>query len=107
MFFYSRHIPLSLDGVEIISNGSGSYMELRKAYVTVDLVKSATFKSGGAYLLSNLRGCDGQRIYFNGCSCVAVNGEIVSRGLQFALHDVVSTHVLYFCILLLEINICR
>ncbi|XP_047517779.1 glutamine-dependent NAD(+) synthetase [Pieris napi] len=84
----SRHIPLSLDGVEIISNGSGSYMELRKAYVTVDLVKSATFKSGGAYLFSNLRGCDGQRIYFNGCSCVAVNGDIVSRGLQFALKDV-------------------
>lgn len=76
--------------MEIIANGSGSYMELRKAYVTVDLVKSATFKSGGAYLFSNLRGCDGQRIYFNGCSCVAVNGEIVSRGLQFALHDVVS-----------------
>lgn len=90
MFISSRHIPLSLDGVEIISNGSGSYMELRKAYVTVDLVKSATYKSGGAYLFSNLRGCDGQRIYFNGCSCVAVNGEIVNRGLQFALNDVVS-----------------
>ncbi|KOB67091.1 putative glutamine-dependent NAD(+) synthetase [Operophtera brumata] len=70
------------------------YMELRKAYVTVDLVKSATFKSGGAYLFSNLRGCDGQRIYFNGCSCVAVNGDIVSRGLQFALQDVVRyTHL--------------
>lgn len=84
----SRHIPLGLDGVEIISNGSGSYMELRKAYVTVDLVKSATFKNGGAYLFSNLRGCDGQRVYFNGCSCIAVNGEIVSRGMQFALQDV-------------------
>ncbi|XP_045492583.1 glutamine-dependent NAD(+) synthetase [Colias croceus] len=84
----SRHIDLGLDGVEIICNGSGSYTELRKAYVTVDLVKSATFKSGGAYLFSNLRGCDGQRIYFNGCSCVAVNGDIVSRGLQFSLQDV-------------------
>lgn len=40
----SPHIPMSLDGVEIIANGSGSYSELRKAYVTVDLVKSATFK---------------------------------------------------------------
>jgi predicted amidohydrolase len=40
----STHIPMGLDGVEIISNSSGSYMELRKAYVTVDLVKSATFK---------------------------------------------------------------
>jgi len=35
---------MGLDGVELIVNGSGSYMELRKAYVTVDLVKSATFK---------------------------------------------------------------
>jgi NAD+ synthase (glutamine-hydrolysing) len=32
--------------VELIVNSSGSYMELRKAYVTVDLVKSATFKVG-------------------------------------------------------------
>ena len=40
----SIHIPMSLDGVEIIANGSGSYGELRKAYVTVDLVKSATYK---------------------------------------------------------------
>jgi len=32
--------------VELIVNGSGSYMELRKAYVTVDHVKSATLKVG-------------------------------------------------------------
>lgn len=35
---------MGLDGVELIVNSSGSYMELRKAYVTVDLIKSATFK---------------------------------------------------------------
>ena len=35
---------MSLDGVEIITNGSGSHHELRKAYVRVDLVKSATMK---------------------------------------------------------------
>jgi len=46
---------MSLDGVEIFVNGSGSYMELRKAYVSVDLVKSATAKCGGIYLFSNLR----------------------------------------------------
>ena len=40
----SRHIDLSLDGVEIIMNGSGSYHELRKIYTRVDLVKSATYK---------------------------------------------------------------
>lgn len=85
----SPHIPMGLDGVEIIANGSGSYMELRKAYITVDLVKAATFKSGGCYIFSNLRGCDGQRVYFNGCSSISMNGYIVSRGMQFALDDVV------------------
>lgn len=86
----SQHIPMSLDGVEIISNGSGSYGELRKAYVTVDLVKSASMKAGGCYIFSNLRGCDGQRVYFNGCSSIGLNGHIISRGKQFALEEVVS-----------------
>ena len=31
---------MALDGVEIIVNGSGSYMELRKAFVAVELVRS-------------------------------------------------------------------
>lgn len=84
----SSHIPMSLDGVEIIANGSGSYMELRKAYVTVDLVKSATFKAGGCYMFSNLRGCDGQRVFFNGCSCIALNGGILNRSQQFGLSEV-------------------
>lgn len=81
---------MSLDGVEIFSNGSGSYMSLRKAYTIVDLIKSATLKAGGAYLFSNLRGCDGQRVYFSGCSNIAVNGAIVNRGQQYALQEVVS-----------------
>lgn len=77
--------------MEIIVNGSGSYMQLRKAHITSDLIRNASFKAGGAYLFSNLRGCDGQRVYFNGCSAIAVNGEIVARGQQFALHDVEVT----------------
>lgn len=87
----SSHIPMSMDGVEIIANGSGSYFELRKAYVTVDLVKSATFKCGGCYIFSNLRGCDGGRIYFNGGSGIFLNGYILNRGKQFALEDVEVT----------------
>lgn len=84
----SKHIDMSMSGVEIISNSSGSYMQLRKAYITTDLIRNASFKAGGAYLFSNLRGCDGQRVYFNGCSAIALNGEIVARGKQFALQDV-------------------
>jgi NAD+ synthase (glutamine-hydrolysing) len=81
---------MALDGVEVIVNSSGSYMELRKAYVAVDLITLASRKSGGCYMFSNLRGCDGQRVYFNGCSCISLNGEIVARGKQYALQDVVS-----------------
>ena len=36
---HSTHIDMALDGVEIIVNGSGSYMELRKAFVAVELVR--------------------------------------------------------------------
>ena len=35
---------MSLDGVEIITNGSGSHHELRKCHTVIDLVKSATYK---------------------------------------------------------------
>ncbi|XKL67757.1 hypothetical protein PGB90_003248 [Kerria lacca] len=49
-----------LDGIEIIVNSFGSYTELRKVYVIVDLIKSTTMKSGGYYLYSNLRGRDGR-----------------------------------------------
>jgi len=87
----STHIPLGLDGVELIVNGSGSYFELRKANVAVDLVREAAKKSGGCYMFSNLRGCDGQRILFNGASCIALNGQIIGRTRQFSLEEVVRT----------------
>lgn len=85
----STHIEMSLAGAEIIVNGSASYMQLRKAHVINDLVKSASSKAGGAYLYSNLRGCDGQRVLFNGCSAIALNGDILEQGKQFSLQDVV------------------
>ena len=37
-------MEMGLDGVEIFTNSSGSHHELRKAYIRVDLVKSATAK---------------------------------------------------------------
>uniref|UniRef100_A0A182U6G3 Glutamine-dependent NAD(+) synthetase n=1 Tax=Anopheles melas TaxID=34690 RepID=A0A182U6G3_9DIPT len=87
----SKHIDMSLAGVEIIVNGSGSYMQLRKAHITADLIRNASYKAGGAYLFSNMRGCDGQRVYFNGCSAIALNGSIIARGRQFALSEVEVT----------------
>ncbi|XP_046583334.1 LOW QUALITY PROTEIN: glutamine-dependent NAD(+) synthetase-like [Haliotis rubra] len=87
----SSHIDLSLDGVEIICNSSGSHHELRKGHTRFDLVKQATAKCGGAYLFSNLIGCDGERVYYDGGSMISVNGELVAQGPQFSLQEVIVT----------------
>lgn len=47
---------MGLDGVEIFTNASGSHHQLRKAHTTVDLIKNATYKSGGVYLYANQKG---------------------------------------------------
>ena len=84
----SPHIHLSLDGIEIIANGSASHHQLRKLNQRIDLIRSATAKSGGIYLYANQQGCDGGRLYFDGCALIAINGEIVTRGAQFSIEDV-------------------
>jgi NAD+ synthase (glutamine-hydrolysing) len=87
-YTFRPHIYLALDGVEIIANPSGSHHQLRKADRRVNLIRSATSKCGGVYLFANQRGCDGDRLYFDGCACVAVNGQFVSQGEQFSLKEV-------------------
>eukprot|EP00775_Hariotina_reticulata_P006615 gene6615-6843_t len=82
------HINLALAGVEIISNGSGSHHQLRKLDTRLDLIRGATAKAGGVYVYANQQGCDGGRLYFDGCACVAVNGHLVAQGSQFSLKDV-------------------
>lgn len=84
----SPHINMSLDGVEIFTNASASHHELRKADRRVNLVTSATAKCGGIYLYSNHRGCDGDRVYYDGCSMIVINGDVVAQGAQFSLQDV-------------------
>ena len=84
----SPHIHLGLDGVEIITNGSGSHHELRKLQRRVSLIQSASAKGGGVYVYANQQGCDGGRLYFDGCALIAVNGQVVAQGSQFSPVDV-------------------
>lgn len=35
-----------------------------------------------------MKGCDGGRLYYDGCAMIIVNGEIVAQGSQFSLKDV-------------------
>lgn len=56
------------------------------------------FQSGGIYLFANQKGCDGDRLYYDGCAMIAINGDIVARGAQFSLEDVVcaNSHLLEY-----------
>lgn len=84
-----------LQGAVVVLNPSGSHFTMRKLAKRVSLIKSATVKTGGVYLYSNQIGCDGSRLLFDGCSSIAVNGEIVALGKQFSVDEieVVSANV--------------
>ena len=84
----SPHIHFGNAGVEIIGNGSGSHHELRKLDTRIALIRNASAKNGGVYLYANQQGCDGGRLYFDGCALIAQNGEILAQGSQFSLKDV-------------------
>jgi NAD+ synthase (glutamine-hydrolysing) len=114
----SPNIELSLLGVEVIANGSGSHHEvrttkscgiecvahmtnflhfftcpprtfqLRKLHRRLELIIEATKKNGGVYLYSNQRGCDGSRVYYDGSSMIVCNGQVLRQGVQFGLKDV-------------------
>lgn len=75
----SPHIEMSLSGVDIITNGSGSHHELRKLNTRLELIISATRKCGGAYVYSNQCGCDGGRLYYDGSSLIVCNGDILAQ----------------------------
>jgi NAD+ synthase (glutamine-hydrolysing) len=85
---HSPHIEQSLAGVEITGNGSGSHHQLRKLDVRVSYMTAATAKCGGIYLYANQQGCDGGRLYYDGCALIVCNGQILAQGSQFSTADV-------------------
>ncbi|KZZ88906.1 Glutamine-dependent NAD(+) synthetase [Ascosphaera apis ARSEF 7405] len=82
------HIEMALDGVEIISNSSGSHFELRKLSTRLALIQEGTRKNGGCYLYANQIGVDADRLLYDGCALIILNGDVVAQGSQFTLTDV-------------------
>ncbi|KAK7399074.1 hypothetical protein VNO78_10249 [Psophocarpus tetragonolobus] len=82
------HSELALNGVEVFMNASGSHHQLRKLDVRLRAFIGATHTRGGVYIYSNHQGCDGSRLYYDGCASVVVNGDVVAQGSQFSLKDV-------------------
>ena len=84
----SMNIPLYLNDTDIIINSSGSHFEMNKIQKRINLINAATKRAGGAYIYSNLKGCDGERLYFDGGSMIGVNGSIIAIEKRFDLVDV-------------------
>ncbi|KAI3872054.1 hypothetical protein MKX03_001401 [Papaver bracteatum] len=69
-------------------HANGSHHQLRKLDVSLRASIGATHTRGRDYMYSNHQGCDGARFYYGGCSCIAVNGDVVAQGSQFSFKDV-------------------
>lgn len=82
---YSPHTDMGMDGVEILANSSGSHHELRKLDQRVELIVRATKNSNAVYLYSNQIGNGGDRMNFDGCSCIVQDGRLIAQGEQFSL----------------------
>ncbi|KAL8480177.1 hypothetical protein ACS0TY_026917 [Phlomoides rotata] len=82
------HPQLALNGVEVFMNASGSVHVLGKMQSRLGAITSAMSARGGVYMYINHLGCDGGRAYYDGCSCIVVNGDVVGQGLEFSLKDV-------------------
>lgn len=45
----------------------------------MDLIRNATARCGGVYLYANQQGCDGGRLYYDGCACICLNGSVLAQ----------------------------
>ena len=85
----SPSIAYGLAGVDIICNSSASHWSLRKLDRRLDLIRESSKKSGSCYLYSNQQGVDGAvRQYYDGCSLIVINGDVVAQGSQFSMREV-------------------
>jgi NAD+ synthase (glutamine-hydrolysing) len=85
---HSPSTDFSMDGVDIIANSSGSHFQINKQERRYELIVNSSKKNGGVYIYSNLIGCDGGRLYFDGGSFIALNGNILNEGQRFSLDEI-------------------
>jgi NAD+ synthase (glutamine-hydrolysing) len=51
-------------------------------------IMASPLQVGGIYLYANQQGCDGDRLYYDGCPMIILNGVVLAQGSQFSLSDV-------------------
>lgn len=68
---------MCLAGAHIIGNGRASHHSLRKMDGRLEVITSAISKTGSVFLYSNQRSFDRGRLYFDGCSQILLNGDVI------------------------------
>ena len=52
------------------------------------MINRASQVHGGIYMYSNLKGNDGGRLYFDGASCISMNGLVYAQAPQFSIDNI-------------------
>lgn len=103
---FSPSVDMALAGTDVFLNGSASHFELGKLSKRLSLLQNSNAKVapvynffieslqlGGLYVYSNLLGCDGSNLYYDGASCIYLNGKLLKIGEQFSLNEIVKNTV--------------
>ncbi len=85
---HSPSIEYCMWGVDIVANSSGSHFQILKQERRYELITNSAKKNGGVFVYTNLIGCDGGRLYFDGGSFICLNGKILAEGHRFMLNEI-------------------
>lgn len=77
-----------LSGADIIFNSSASHHSLYKYNRRAGLIASASYRGHCFYYFSNMQGCDGDRMLFDGGCILARNGDFLQFSERFSLEEV-------------------
>lgn len=81
-----------LNNADFIVSCNGSCFDTNKLKYRVDMLKNETSKGGGAYIYTNLIGCDGSNLYFDGGNLIVQNGYVLCCGKYHTLNDIEVTN---------------
>ncbi|KAH7061801.1 glutamine-dependent NAD(+) synthetase [Paraphoma chrysanthemicola] len=84
-------VTMARDGASLHIVSAASHHILGGLHSRFSELQSIAKKSSGILLYSNQHGCDGNRLYYDGCSMVFSNGNLISQGPQFSIKDVEVT----------------
>ncbi|KAI4952030.1 hypothetical protein J4E91_003492 [Alternaria rosae] len=79
---------LSSTSADVLTVSGANHFSVGNFDSIVTSLQDISKDIGGVILYSNQHGCDGDQTYYDGGPMILVNGEIVSHGPRFSVHDV-------------------